>query len=306
MNNIIKKLLKKIGLYNFARRIYRFFHRVEVKIDNRFELEQMIQVGIINQYKIMSLTPPNKLPELIDTGFRVYSQFDEDGILLYIFSLIGFTNRKVVEICCGNGSECNTANLIINHACHGLLFDGDENNIKKANDFFKTNKSTWILPPICKQAWITKDNINRLIENEDFIGDIDFLSLDIDGNDYYIWDSIKILYPRVFICECHNIVPDDMAVTIPYKEDFLYTSKENYHEEFRSVSPLAMIKLSKEKGYRLIGSNKYGFNLIFLRNDVGIDYFPEVTLDKISNNPYTILSKKTRWPLVKNAPWVKV
>ena len=58
MNNIIKKLLKKIGLYNFARRIYRFFHRVEVKIiDNRFELEQMIQVVIMNQYKIMSLTP---------------------------------------------------------------------------------------------------------------------------------------------------------------------------------------------------------------------------------------------------------
>jgi hypothetical protein len=236
----------------------------------------------------------------------VYSQFDEDGILLYIFSLIGFTNRKVVEICCGNGSECNTANLIINHACYGLLFDGDKFNIENAITFFKNNKSTWLLPPICKQEWITKDNINKLIEEENFVGDIDLLSLDIDGIDYYVWDSIKVISPRVFICECHNIVPDDMAITIPYKKDFSYMSKNNYHEEFRSVSPLAMIKLSKEKGYRLIGSHKYGFNLVFLRNDVGTEYFPEIALDKISNNQYTIISKKTRWPLVKDAPWVKV
>jgi hypothetical protein len=244
--------------------------------------------------------------DFLDVGFKLYSQFDEDGILLYIFSVVGFTNRKVVEICCGTGSECNTANLIINHACYGLLFDGDKLNIKIAKKFFESNRSTWLLPPICKHAWITKDNINKLIEEEDFRGDIDLLSLDIDGIDYYLWKSITIISPRVFICECHNAVPDEMAITIPYKEDFSCESKDNYHEDFRSVSPLAMINLSREKGYRLIGAHKYGFNLIFMRNDVGNNYFPEITLDKISCNQYTLITKKTRWPLIKDAPWVKV
>ena len=67
-----------------------------------------------------------------------------------------------------------------------------------------------------------------------------------------------------------------------------------------------MIKLSREKGYRLIGSHKYGFNLIFMRNDVGKEFFPEVDLGSISNNPYTVEAKKTRWDAVKNAPWVEV
>ena len=162
------------------------------------------------------------------------------------------------------------------------------------------------MPPICKHAWITKDNINLLIEEEGFKGDIDFLSLDIDGIDYYIWKSLEIISPRVFICECHNIIPDDMAVTIPYKDDFSHISKDNYNEEFMGVSPLAMIKLSKEKGYRLIGSHKYGFNLIFMRNDTGNEYFPEVGLYEITNNQYTIKAKETRWPKVKDAPWINV
>jgi len=305
---LIKRILKCMGLYNVAKKFYYFFKRNEIKIiDNRLELEQMIQVSIMNQYKIMVSLQTDEiqnLPKIIDTGFKAYSQFDEDGILLYIFSLIGFTNRKVVEMCCGIGAECNTANLIINHACYGLLFDGDENNIKSAINFFKSNKSTWLLPPICKHVWITKDNINSLIEEEGFKGDIDLLSLDMDGVDYYIWKSLEIISPRVFICECHNMIPDDMAVTIPYKDDFSGWSKDN--ALFLGASPLAMIKISKEKGYRLIGSHKYGFNLIFMRNDIGNKYFPEVSLGEISNNQYTILIKKTAWPFYEDAPWVKV
>jgi len=105
----LKKVLKGLGLYNAARKFYHSFKRVDIKIiDNKIELEQMIQAGIMNQYKIMASLCMGKgvnMPCLIDTGFKVYSQFDEDGILLHIFSLIGFTNRKVVEICCGNGMQ---------------------------------------------------------------------------------------------------------------------------------------------------------------------------------------------------------
>jgi hypothetical protein len=289
-----KKLVNLLRLYDLIR--------------NKDNLEQMMQVVMMNQYKIMTSTPPFNIHSIdfFDVGFRAYSQFDEDGILLYIFSLIGFTNRKVVEICAGTGEECNTANLIINHSCYGLLFDGDKKNIEHARKFFSEHRSTEFFPPVCKQAWITKDNINQLISENGFSGTVDLLSLDIDGNDYWIWDAVDIIKPRVFICEAHNICPDNEAITIPYKDEFNYKSEANYHEEFRSASPLAMITLSKRKGYRLVGCHKYGFNLIFIYGDIGKAYLPEVSLDKISDNPYTIESKKVRWPSVKDAPWVHV
>ena len=305
MANLIKKILKALGLLGIARMVYRRIKLNQKIIDEKTSsIEQMIQVSLVNQYKILSSM--NKYSKFLDIGFKAYSQFDEDGILLYIFSLIGFTNRKVVEICCGTGYECNTANLIINHSCQGLLFDGNAFNIKTANDFFRMNQMTALIPPLCKQAWITKDNINKLIQNENFLGNIDLLSLDIDGNDYWVWEAIDKINPRVFICETCNFAPNDKAITIPYKEDFICSSPENFCDDFRGASSLAMIKLSKKKGYRLVGAHKHGFNLIFIREDIGQKYFPEVRIEDVSNNPWTIESKKKRWDKVKNLPWLEV
>lgn len=72
-----------------------------------------------------------KLPGLNEVGFKVLSQTDEDGILLYIFSIIGTHNKKSVEICAGNGIECNTSNVIIHHGWSGLLVDGNESLVKQ-------------------------------------------------------------------------------------------------------------------------------------------------------------------------------
>jgi hypothetical protein len=71
-----------------------------------------------------------------DTGFKVYSQTDEDGILLYLLSVTGFRTRLCVEICAGDGQECNTANLIINHGYHGLLVDGNQELVDRGRRFY--------------------------------------------------------------------------------------------------------------------------------------------------------------------------
>ncbi len=76
------------------------------------------------------------LPTFEDVEFRAFSQNGEDGILLYIFTLIGMMNRRAVEICAGDGIECNTANLIINHGWTALLFDGNSQLIERGKAFY--------------------------------------------------------------------------------------------------------------------------------------------------------------------------
>src|SRR4051794_16336778 len=130
------------------------------------------------------------LPEFSDVEFRCYSQNSEDGILLYIFSLLGTTDRRVVEICAGDGIECNAANLLINHAWRGLLVDGDPELAARGRAFYSTCRTTWISPPTFIDAWVTAENVDALITSQGFAGRVDLLSLDVDGNDYWIWKAL--------------------------------------------------------------------------------------------------------------------
>jgi len=267
---------------------------------------QLDQVAISNQYKLMKkLLTPDEMPAFKDVGFRVYSQFEEDGILLYLFSIIGTTNKRVVEICAGDGSECMASNLIINHGWYGLLFDGNNQNVEKGNQFFASHKSIFLLPPVFKHAWITKDNIDSLIKDSGFGGEVDLLSMDIDGNDYYIMEAIQCIKPRVIICETHNVIPGNLSLTIPYRDDFNYLDGKQ-HIDFRSVSLLAMTKLLNKKGYRLIGAHRFGFNAIYLLNELGTEYFPEVSVESVLNNDFTRFRRNTTWNEVKDMPWVEV
>ena len=266
---------------------------------------QVEQTVIANQYFLMKkLLSPAEMPRLNDVGFKVHSQFEEDGMLLYIFSVIGVTNKKVVEICVGDGTECMAANLIINHGWNALLFDGDQANVDSAVKFYSTNRSTFLYPPTIKRAWLTQDNVDRLITESGFVGEIDLLSLDIDGNDYYLMEAIRSIRPRVIICETHNVIPGDRSLTIPYESDF--DVKKSRHPDFTGVSLLAMKKLLQKKGYRLIGAHRYGFNAIFMLNELGKEYFPEISIKSVHANAYTELRQGTAWNEVKELPWVEV
>jgi len=136
-----------------------------------------------------------------DVEFRNFSQNGEDGILWYIFSTIGTTNKKVVELCVGDGIQCNAANLIVNHGWDALLFDGDEGNIKRGTEFYKTSPDTFWMPPRMVHAWITSENVNALIRDWGVKGEIDLFSLDMDGVDYWIWKAIDCIEPRVVVLE---------------------------------------------------------------------------------------------------------
>jgi hypothetical protein len=269
-------------------------------------LSQQIQRNIVTQYLLVKNQGGSLYPKLCDSGFRVYSEFEEDGMILYVLALIGFKSKKVVEMCCGTGRECMATNLILNHGFDGYLFDGDPRNIESARGFFQSKKDCLLYIPVLRHAWITIDNVNEQLIAAGCEGEVDVFSLDMDGNDYWIWQAIKVIKPRLLVCETHNIIPSDQSLTIEYRPDFNCFSKAGHEQDYRSVSLLAMVKLCREKGYRLIGSHRHGFNAFFLREDEGREFFPEVSVEEVHDNYWTKLGQHSRWPLVKDMNWVKV
>lgn len=269
-------------------------------------LNQQMQLSIKNQWlqwRLTGISPYNRIRE---AGFRCYSQFEEDGIILYLLTMIGVDAGTVAEMCCGNGMECMATNLILNHGYKGYLFDGDEANIKAATQFFNKKKDCLLVKPELKHTWITTENVNALLTNSGCPKDVDFFSLDIDGNDYWIWEAIDAINPKICCFETHNMVPSDKSLTIPYNPTFDCWSQPPELQNFRSVSLAAMIKLSKRKGYRLIGSHKHGFNVFFMRNDIGSDLFHEVSAHDVHDNPWTKYNQTVLWDTVKHLGWVEV
>lgn len=240
-----------------------------------------------------------------DVGFRVHSQHEEDGIILYIFSLIGTTNKKCAEICAGDGIECNTANLIINHRWIGLLCDGNEVNIKKAKDFYSKNLDSKYWPPTIIKEWVTKENINDLIKDNGYTDAIDLLSLDIDGNDYWLWKELNIISPRVVVLEFNHLWGPDVSVSIPYNEDFVCEFTK-YGSDYAGASLRAFVKLGKKKGYRLVGTNEIATNAFFVRNDILCNSLPEINPSSCFSHPRAVFGMSERLPTVKNMDWIEV
>lgn len=262
------------------------------------------QISLSVQYK--QLHHSNCEPmSFKDVGFRLYSQHEEDGIILFIFSLIGTTNKKSVEICCGYGKQCNTANLLINHRWVGLLCDGDENKIKIAKQFYSDNSNTTFWPPVIINQWVTKSNINSIIKENGFTNSIDLLSLDTDGIDYWLWEEISCISPRVVVLEFNHLWGPDVSVTVPYRDDFT-AERTQYGTDYAGGSLNAFVKLGKSKGYRLVGTNAIATNAFFIRNDISCEWLPEISPSICFNHPRAKFGMKHRLPEVRNKKWVEV
>ena len=138
------------------RRTKNFVRNVASFIQNAGKA-QIHQVMLNNQYRMMKkILDPSEMPSLKEVGFKVYSEFEEDGMLLYIFAVIGTTNKRVVEICAGGGIECMAANLIVNHGWEGLLFDGNKKQVEVGIDFFTSHQLTFHHPPIFSKRGLQK------------------------------------------------------------------------------------------------------------------------------------------------------
>jgi hypothetical protein len=221
------------------------------------------------------------LPSGLGVGSRIFSQFEEDGLLLYLDAVLELEHRVFVDIGAADGINSNCANLALNLGWHGLFIEGNPELVARGRKFYQNHPDTLLWPPAFVEASVTRENINGLIRDAGFSGPIGVLSIDIDGNDYWVWEALNAVDPAVVIIETH--VEFGMRnIVVPYDPAHVYPGK---HPDYFSASPVAMGRLAARKGYRLVGANRYGFNLIFVKRGLHENRVPEVSLESILTHP---------------------
>lgn len=200
--------------------------------------------------------------DLSNCEFRVFSQWGEDGIIQYLINTVKIERDVFVEFGVENYTESNTRFLLVNNNWSGLVIDGDEDNI----DYIRNDEIYWRynLKAVC--AFVTRENINDLLLSNGISGNIGLLSIDIDGNDYWVLEAIDCISPSIIICEYNSLFGTN-KVTIPYDENFA-RSKAHFSNLYYGASISALTSLGKKKGYSLVGSNSAGNNLFFVRSDL--------------------------------------
>ena len=250
-----------------------------LQVRNRFTASVSITQRQLFHFYAFNKDAAN-LPKINDAGFRVFSQFEEDGKILYIFSIIGMGTKTFVEIGSDDGINSNCANLYFNFGWWGLFIDGNEKSIKRGVRFYNKYPHPLNYKPKFLCEIVTRNNINSLIENVGIKGEIELLSIDIDGNDYWIWENLEIISPKVVIIETH-VEFGYRNIVVPYDESYTFPGK---HPIYHGASPVAMVNLARKKGYRLVGANELGFNFIFVKNGIGDKYLKEVSIESVLNH----------------------
>lgn len=198
-----------------------------------------------------------------DAEFKVFSQWGEDGIIQYLTQRVQIESPVFIEFGVESYRESNTRFLLINNNWSGLVIDGSQKNI----DYIKSDPIYWKYNLKADCAFITCENINQLIVRNGLSGDIGLLSVDIDGNDYWVWNAIDTINPCIIVCEYNSLWGFRDAVSTPYDAGFMRGSK-HYSNLYYGASIKALNDLAIAKGYSLVCGNSAGNNVFFVRNDL--------------------------------------
>lgn len=195
--------------------------------------------------------------------FRVFSQWGEDGIIQHLLGHVPIERPIFVEFGVENYVESNTRFLLTNNHWSGLVIDGGAENI----EYIRRDPIYWASNLKAEHSFITKDNINDLLSRNGISGDIGLLSVDIDGNDYWVWQAIDTISPRIVICEYNSQFGPTAEVTTPYAPDFV-RDQAHFSKIYYGASISALCSLATRKGYSLAAANSAGNNVFFVRNDL--------------------------------------
>ncbi len=293
MIRAIKKIIKNLLLKN------------DTRDENLDTIKKLI--GLIKSDQNKNKSSKN----INEYEFKVYSQFGEDGIIQYLINNLDIKKKIFVEFGVENYNEANTRFLLENNNWSGLVIDSSIKNI----EYIKSQNFYWKNKLIAECNFINIKNINKILEENKITGQIGLLSIDIDGNDYWIWKEIEIIEPDIVIIEYNARLGHEKSLTISYQENFERAFNQN--KICYGASLNALYKLGIQKGYSLVATNKNGNNAFFIKNKVlnqdvvkskkpkecyNTNSFSEI----LDNNGNIIKNEKLEKELIEKYPFVEV
>ena len=219
------------------------------------------EAAIISAQDAIILTVPKYTNEksLIKFQSQVFSQNGEDGIIAEIFRRIAMTNRLFVEIGVENGIECNTR-FLLNCGWKGLWIEGSE---KYASEIYSRFEEVSSLQLKVENSFVTKDNIQELLQANNIPKEFDFLSIDIDMNTHHIWSALADFKPRVVCVEYNASIPPSVDYSVPYNPDAVWDGSNYYGAGLKTLEIIG-----KKLGYSLVGCDYLGVNAFFVRSNL--------------------------------------
>jgi|TARA_B110000483_G_scaffold239340_1_gene317646 hypothetical protein len=252
------------------RRLLNFFNFKKKNINSELQ-DLKLSIGQIqSKLNTSSLEKNIKKKE-----FKVFSQWGEDGIIDYLISNLDIENKTFIEFGVENYSEANTKFLLLNRNWSGFVIDSSYENVQN----IKKNELYWKYSLTAKSEFITKENVNSVLGESNFDKNLGLLSIDVDGNDYWIWEQIKDIDPSIVVIEYNSRFGKEKSYVVPYEKNF-QRLKKHYSGIYYGASLKALIKLAIKKGYSFITCNSAGNNAFFVKKDLLNDKVKENNLEK--------------------------
>jgi hypothetical protein len=221
------------------------------------------------------------IPQLDAAEFQVHSQGGQDGIIDWLIERaeIPVASQIFIEFGVEDYQEANTHFLLENRNWRGLIIDGNpslRSSVERQNLAWKYNLTA-------VSSFITRENVNDLFSRAGFSGEIGLLSVDIDGNDYWVWEAIEVVNPILVVCEFNAVFGDIYAISTPYSPDF-QRGKAHFSNLYFGASVNALRSLAAKKGYRFVGTNSRANDCFFVREDYAAK-FVDTSIGRITAHP---------------------
>ncbi|HUP91419.1 MAG TPA: hypothetical protein VM074_04165 [Solimonas sp.] len=200
---------------------------------------------------------------LAEVEFRVFSQWGEDGIIEWLVAHLDLPNTRFVEFGVESFREANCRFLLMNRNWKGLVMDGSAEHMAS----LRKEQLFWKHDLTAHAAFITAENIDGLLRERGFAGPLGLLSIDIDGNDYWVWQAITAVNPAIVVCEYNPVLGDTAPLVVPY--DPAFTRFKAHHSGLYFGASIAALRLlAGQRGYEFVGTSSSGINAFFVRSDL--------------------------------------
>jgi|LakMenEpi03Aug12_release.lakeMendotaPanAssembly.Ray.scaffolds.fasta_scaffold369515_2 hypothetical protein len=311
IKNWVKKL---VGTAETEEKVRGLYYKTEAdKAQLRAEIEKTREENLFatGTLLVKNLKQGPEPKQLADSEFKVFSQYGEDGIIQYLIHKIPEIPKSFIEFGVESYVEANTRFLLMHDSWRGLIIDGSDSNM----ELVRKSDLYWKHELKAVSAFITRENINRLFEENGFTGDIGILSIDIDGNDYWVWESINTVNPAIVVVEYNANLGCEKAISVPYNPEFV-RSAAHYSFLYFGASLPAFYHLASKKGYAFLGCNLAGNNAFFVRNDYASRFRiaglkegfvrGQARETRDENGQLTFAGEAERKAILENLPYVEV